>query len=56
MNWAKGRATKGRGTSFKGALVYVLHDKGAQTSERVGFIDLHNLATEAKRIRQVCKF
>ena len=46
MNWAKGRATKGRGTSFKGALVYVLHDKGAQTSERVGFIDLHNLATD----------
>jgi hypothetical protein len=46
MNWAKGRATKGRGTSFKGALVYVLHDKGAQTSERVGFVDLHNLATD----------
>jgi Relaxase/Mobilisation nuclease domain len=46
MNWAKGRATKGRGTSFKGALVYVLHDKDAQTSERVGFVDLHNLATD----------
>jgi hypothetical protein len=46
MNWAKGRATKGRGTSFKGALVYVLHDKGAQTSERVGFVDLRNLATD----------
>jgi hypothetical protein len=46
MNWAKGRATKGRGTSFKGVLVYVLHDKDAQTSERVGFIDLHNLATD----------
>jgi hypothetical protein len=46
MNWAKGRATKGRGTSFKGALVYVLHDKDAQSSERVGFVDLHNLATD----------
>jgi hypothetical protein len=46
MNWAKGRATKGRGTSFKGALIYVLHDKGAQTSERVGFVELHNLATD----------
>ena len=46
MNWAKGRATKGRGTSFKGALVYVLHDKGAQTVERVGFVELHNLATD----------
>jgi hypothetical protein len=46
MNWAKGRATKGRGTSFKGALVYVLHDKNAQSSERVGFVDLHNLATD----------
>ncbi|MGH6810816.1 MAG: relaxase/mobilization nuclease domain-containing protein [Methylocella sp.] len=46
MNWAKGRATKGRGSSFKGALVYVLHDKGAQTSERVGFVELHNLATD----------
>ena len=43
---AKGRATKGRGTSFKGALVYVLHDKDAQTSERVGFVEMHNLATD----------
>lgn len=40
MNWAKGRATRGRGTSFKGALNYVLHDKGAATRERVGRIDL----------------
>ncbi|WGJ13875.1 relaxase/mobilization nuclease domain-containing protein [Methylocapsa sp. D3K7] len=46
MNWAKGRNTRGRGTSFKGALVYVLHDKDAQTSERVGFVELHNLATD----------
>lgn len=46
MNWAKGRATKGRGTSFKGALTYVLHDKGASTDERVGFIELRNLATD----------
>jgi hypothetical protein len=46
MNWAKGRATKGRGTSFQRALVYVLHDKDAQTSERVGFVEMHNLATD----------
>lgn len=46
MNWAKGRGTKGRGTSFKGALIYVLHDKGAKTSERVGFVDMRNLATD----------
>ncbi len=46
MNWAKGRNTKGRGTSFKAALVYVLHDKDAQTSERVGFVEMHNLATD----------
>ena len=42
MNWAKGRRTRGRGTSFKGALQYVLHDKGADTAERVGFIELRN--------------
>jgi hypothetical protein len=46
MNWAKGRGTRGRGTSFKGALQYVLHDKGAATSSRVGFIDIRNLATD----------
>jgi hypothetical protein len=46
MNWAKGRATRGRGTSFKGALRYTLHDKGASTSERVGFVELLNLATD----------
>ena len=46
MNWAKGRRTRGRGTSFKGALQYVLHDKGADTAERVGFIELRNLATD----------
>jgi hypothetical protein len=46
MNWAKGRRTRGRGTSFKGALQYVLHDKGADTDERVGFIELRNLATD----------
>ncbi|WP_036258277.1 relaxase/mobilization nuclease domain-containing protein [Methylocapsa aurea] len=26
--------------------MYVLHDKHAQTSERVGFVELHNLATD----------
>lgn len=46
MNWAKGRATKGRGSSFKGALKYVLHDKDAATTERVGVVELHNLATD----------
>lgn len=46
MNWAKGRATKGRGSSFKGALQYVLHDKDAGTTERVGFVELRNLATD----------
>lgn len=46
MNWAKGRATKGRGASFKGALRYVLHDKGAATAERVGFLEMRNLATD----------
>lgn len=46
MNWAKGRSTRGRGSSFKGALKYVLHDKDASTTERVGFVELHNLATD----------
>ncbi|MGB3539105.1 MAG: relaxase/mobilization nuclease domain-containing protein [Mesorhizobium sp.] len=45
MNWAKGRKTRGRGTSFKGALTYALHDKSATTTERVGFVELRNLAT-----------
>lgn len=49
MNWAKGRATKGRGSSFKGALKYVLHDKDADTAERVGFVELRNLATDEPR-------
>ena len=44
MNWAKGRATRGRGTSFKGALQYALHDKGAKTADRVGRVALRNLA------------
>ncbi len=46
MNWAKGRKTRGRGTSFKGALVYALHDKDAVTKNRVGFVELCNLATD----------
>jgi hypothetical protein len=46
VNWAKGRSTRGRGTSFKGALTYVLHDKDAATAERVGFVELRNLATD----------
>ena len=47
MNFNKGARTKGRGTSFKGALTYYLHDKGRQrTAERVGFIELLNLSTD----------
>lgn len=46
MNWAKGRKTKGRGTSFKGALNYVLHDQDAATTHRVGLVELCNLATD----------
>lgn len=46
MNWAKGRKTRGRGTSFKGALAYALHDKNAATADRVGFTELRNLATD----------
>jgi hypothetical protein len=46
MNWAKGRKTRGRGTSFKGALTYALHDKDAATADRVGFVELRNLATD----------
>jgi hypothetical protein len=50
MNWNKGAKTKGRGTSFKGALKYYLHDKDkAVTSERVGFVELLNLATDNPR-------
>lgn len=43
MNFAKGKRTKGRGTSFRGALLYYLHDKGATTSKRVGFVEMVNL-------------
>ncbi|WP_051086626.1 AAA family ATPase [Methylobacterium sp. WSM2598] len=50
MNWAKGRKTKGRGTSFKGALQYVLHDKEAETDDRVGFVEMHNLATDDPKL------
>lgn len=46
MNWAKGRKTRGRGTSFKGALAYALHDKDAATKDRVGFVELVNLVTD----------
>lgn len=34
------------GRSFKGVGQYVLHDKGAQTDERVSFIEVDNLAFE----------
>lgn len=35
-----------KGTSFKGAAAYYLHDKGADTSERVAWSTTLNLATE----------
>src|SRR5271165_1669557 len=47
MNFNKGDKTKGRGTSFKGALLYYLHDKDqADTAERVGFVEMLNLFTD----------
>ncbi len=35
----------GRGTSFAGLGAYLLHDKGAQTAERVSWTETRNLAT-----------
>lgn len=35
-----------KGRSFKGAARYYLHDKGAETNERVEFTYTHNLATD----------
>jgi hypothetical protein len=35
-----------KGTSFKGAGLYYLHDKDALTSERVAFTRTENLATD----------
>jgi hypothetical protein len=35
----------GKGSSFKGAALYYLHDKGALTSERVAFSQTQNLPT-----------
>jgi hypothetical protein len=47
MNWSKGAKTRGRGTSFKGALDYYLHDKDTmETAERVGFVHMLNLVTD----------
>jgi hypothetical protein len=47
MNFNKGAKTRGRGTSFKGALTYYLHDKGTlDTSERVSFVEMGNLVTD----------
>lgn len=36
----------GTGTSFQGACQYYLHDKDAQTAERVGFVETLNLRTD----------
>ncbi len=47
MNFNKGAKTKGRGTSFKGALTYYLHDKDTlETAHRVGFVEILNLFTD----------
>ena len=47
MNFNKGAKTKGRGTSFKGALTYYLHDKDTlETAQRVGFVEMLNLFTD----------
>src|ERR1700736_2337519 len=47
MNFNKGAKTRGRGTSFKGALTYYLHDKDTlETRARVGFTYLRNLVTD----------
>lgn len=35
-----------RGHSFKGAAAYLMHDKNAQTSERVAWTSTHNLHTD----------
>ena len=46
MNFTKGAKTRGRGTSFKGALTYYLHDKKTlETAERVSFVEMGNPVT-----------
>ena len=37
------------GHSFKGAMAYYLHDKGAQTAERVAWAETRNLMTDDPR-------
>ncbi|MBT5303661.1 MAG: relaxase/mobilization nuclease domain-containing protein [Candidatus Scalindua sp.] len=39
-----------KGTSFKGAALYYLHDKNALTNDRVEFAQTHNLATDSPEI------
>ena len=39
-----------KGTSFKGAAAYLLHDKEAQTAERVAWTDTRNLATNDAQV------
>jgi hypothetical protein len=47
MNFTKGAKTRRRGTSFKGALTYYLHDKNTlETAERVSFVEIGNLVTD----------
>lgn len=45
------RVTKG-GHSFKGALAYYLHDKGAKTSERVAWSETRNIGSENLTVAQ----
>ena len=35
-----------KGTSFKGAVAYLLHDKEASTSERIAWTEVRNLAMD----------
>ena len=39
-----------KGTSFKGAALYYLHDKNALTNDRIEFTQTHNLATDSTAI------
>lgn len=38
------------GTSFKGLIAYLMHDKDADTSERVAWTHTHNLTTESPEL------
>jgi hypothetical protein len=46
VNWAKGGSKAGRGGSFGNTLSYVLHDKDGVGIDRVGEVEMLNLATD----------